>query len=220
MKVCLIINKNRLNSKKIISLVKKLFKETTIVDVSKNKSQLKRVYNKKNFDYVFSYLCPYKIENKFLKKTNRYNINFHPGPSIYPGFGCYNYAVFNNDKHYSCTAHLMNSRIDNGKIFQVENFRLKKKISLSDLIKLSNKKLFILFKKVLSKIVSNNFKIKKVCEWNQKNYTKKFFNEKFATLEFKTNKVIFDRYIEATDNKKLGYPIIKINNRKFKLYED
>ena len=47
MKVCLIINKNRLNSKKIISHVKKLFKETTIVDVSKNKSQLKRVYNKK-----------------------------------------------------------------------------------------------------------------------------------------------------------------------------
>ena len=85
---------------------------------------------------------------------------------------------------------------------------------------MSNKKLFILFKKVLSKIISNNFKIKKVCEWNKKKYTKKFFNEKFATLEFKINKVIFDRYIEATDNKKLGYPIIKINNRKFKLYED
>lgn len=220
MKICLIINKNRLNSKKVISLVKKSFKEATIIDVSKNKSQLNRVCNKKNFDYLISYLCPYKIKNKFLKKTTLYNINFHPGPPVYPGFGCYNYAVFNNDKYYSCTAHLMNSRIDSGKIFQVEKFRLKKNISLSDLIELSNKKLFVLFKKVLLKIISNKLKIKKVCEWGKKKYTKKFFNDKFSTLELKINKEIFDRYIEATYNKKLGYPIIKINKKKFKLYED
>ena len=220
MKICLIINKNRINSKKAISLVRRLFKDCTIVDVSKNKSELNRVYKKRGFDYVFSYLCPYKIEHQFLKKTIYLNINFHPGPPAYPGFGCYNYAIFNNDKKYSCTAHLMNSTIDNGKIFQLENFKLKNNISLINLIELSNKKIFILFKKVLIKIFNNNLKIKKVCEWGKKKHTKKFFNERFSTLELKINKNIFNRYFEATYNKKLGYPIIKINNKKFKLYEN
>ena len=45
----------------------------------------------------------------------------------------------------------MNSSIDSGKIFQLEKFRIKKNISLNELIKLSNDKLLILFKKVLKK---------------------------------------------------------------------
>ena len=69
MNVCLIINKDRRNSKTIISLFKKYFKNQSVVDVSKNKSQLLKIYNKK-FDYVFSYLCPFKIKNDFLKKQN------------------------------------------------------------------------------------------------------------------------------------------------------
>ena len=52
MKICLIINKNRINSKKVISLIKKSFKDTTIVDVSEDKSELNKVYNKSSFDYL------------------------------------------------------------------------------------------------------------------------------------------------------------------------
>lgn len=219
MKVCLIINKNRRNSKTIIFLFKKYFKNQSVVNVSKNKSQLLKIYNKK-FDYVFSYLCPFKIKNDFLKKTKIHNINFHPGPPIYPGFGCYNFAIFNNDRFYSCTAHLMNSSIDSGKIFQLEKFRIKKNISLNELIKLSNDKLLILFKKVLKKIANNKLEVRKVSDWGKKKYTKKQFNEKFSTLDLKIDKDLFGRYFEASYSKKYGYPIIKINNKKFKFYEN
>lgn len=219
MKVCLIINKDRRNSKTIISLFKKYFKNQSVVDVSKNKSQLLKIYNKK-FDYVFSYLCPFKIKNDFLKKTKFYNINFHPGPPNYPGFGCYNFAIFNNDRFYSCIAHLMNSSIDSGKIFQLEKFRIKKNISLDELIKLSNDKLLILFKKVLKKIANNKLEVRKVSDWGKKKYTKKQFNEKFSTLDLKIDKDLFGRYFEASYSKKFGYPIIKINNKKFKFYEN
>ena len=219
MKVCLIINKDRRNSKTIISLFEKYFKNQAVVDVSKNKSQLLKIYNKK-FDYVFSYLCPFKIKNDFLKKTKIHNINFHPGPPNYPGFGCYNFAIFNNDRFYSCTAHLMNSSIDSGKIFQLEKFRIKKNISLNELIKLSNYKLLILFKKVLKKIANNKLEVRKVSDWGKKKYTKKQFNEKFSTLDLKIDKDLFGRYFEASYSKKFGYPIIKINNKKFKFYEN
>ena len=215
MKICLIINKERPHSKKIINFVKKKFNYITIIDVSFSKKKLTKIYNKK-FDYVISYLCPFKIDAKFLKKTKFYNINFHPGPPKYPGFGCYNYAIFNQDKQYSCVAHLMNNKIDNGIIFHEEKFILKKKISLEDLIKQSNKVLCKLALDVLQKISSNKLQIKKIANWSKQKYTKNFLNNKISTLNFKVNQKLFNRFLRATINLKLGYPLVKINGHKFR----
>ena len=114
----------------------------------------------------------------------------------------------------------MNNNIDSGKIFQLEKFRIKKNISLNELINLSYDKLLILFKNVLKKIVNNKLEVRKVSDWGKKKYTKKQFNEKFSTLELRIDKDLFGRYFEATYSKKFSYPIIKINNKKFKFYEN
>ena len=53
-------------------------------------------------------------------------INFHPGPPNYRGIGCLNFALLSNEKYYGVTAHIINEKIDNGKILSFKKFRLKK----------------------------------------------------------------------------------------------
>ena len=167
--------------------------------------------SRKKFDYLISFLYSKVIPIKILKNTNICNINFHPGPPKYPGYGCYNYAILNGDKNYACTVHLMNSKFDNGKIIDVESFSISKKLTLENLIKKTHQKLFFLLKKNLKKnfkIEANNYR------WGKKYYTKKEFEKK---REVKPN-------ISAKDFKKKlrafqykGYPslYVKIRGVKF-----
>ena len=47
-------------------------------------------------------MSPWVLNNKILKKTNMYNINFHPGSPKYPGIGCFNFAILKNRKKVWC----------------------------------------------------------------------------------------------------------------------
>jgi len=73
-------------------------------------------------DWVFSWLSPWKLPNWVLKYAKKGAINFHPGPPKYPGIGCYNYAIWNEDKEYGVTAHLMDEKLDHGKIIHCYRF--------------------------------------------------------------------------------------------------
>ena len=53
-------------------------------------------------------------------------INFHPGPPDYPGSGMINWALYDQCESFGVTAHLMNEKVDNGKILKVKRFKISK----------------------------------------------------------------------------------------------
>ena len=69
-------------------------------------------------------------------------INFHPGTPRYRGIGCINFALMENSKNYGSTCHLMNEKVDSGKILDVKFFNLKKINNLSDAIKRTHHVMF------------------------------------------------------------------------------
>jgi len=75
-------------------------------------------------DWIFSWLCPWKFPKEILSLAKKGAINFHPGPPKYPGIGCYNYAIWHEDKTYGVTAHLMDEQLDHGKIIDCYRFQL------------------------------------------------------------------------------------------------
>ena len=56
--------------------------------------------------------------------TRKWNINFYPGPSEYPGIGCFNFALYNSASCFGATAHLMEEKVDSGKIIGVNRFKI------------------------------------------------------------------------------------------------
>ena len=89
------------------------------------KYSIQKLFNY-DFDYIISYRSPIILKNKDISKASIAAINLHPGPPKYRGIGCLNYALYNNEKKYGFTIHLINKKIDFGEILYVKNFPVKK----------------------------------------------------------------------------------------------
>ena len=73
-------------------------------------------------DYVFSYLSQWIIPASTLNGAKVAALNWHPGPPQYPGIGCTNFAVYNQEKQFGITCHHMNPKVDTGSIVEVRRF--------------------------------------------------------------------------------------------------
>jgi methionyl-tRNA formyltransferase len=75
-------------------------------------------------DLIISYLSQWIIPGSLLKNARLAALNFHPGPPEYPGIGCTNFAVYNNEDTFGITCHHMNPKVDTGDIVAVDLFPL------------------------------------------------------------------------------------------------
>ena len=80
----------------------------------------------KNFDYIICFRSFFLIKKKLLEKAKIASINFHPGPPAYRGIGCINFALLNGEKKFGTTAHLIDDKIDHGKILDIKHFMFNK----------------------------------------------------------------------------------------------
>lgn len=67
-------------------------------------------YLKKNYDFIFCFRSKFILKKKLLKK-NTFSINYHPSLPKYRDVGGANYALYNNNKFFGFTIHLMNKKI-------------------------------------------------------------------------------------------------------------
>ena len=133
---------------------------------------------KRKYDYIFSFRSFYILKKNLLKKTKIASINFHPGPPEYRGIGCINFSLYNNEKTYGITTHLINEKIDYGKIIDVKRFKINKSDNLEKLLNkthqiLFTRALFIIKKIIKSKKKPQILKTKIRERWSKKRYTKK-----------------------------------------------
>ena len=140
--------KNCIFSKKLHILLKKNSKKLLYVE-NLNKNKKNHLNKISNFDYLFSFRSYQILKRQTLKKINNLAINFHPGSPKYRGIGCTNFAIYNNEKIYGATAHLIDDKIDHGKIIDVVEFKIKEKDSLEKLLNKTHKQMFILATKVI-----------------------------------------------------------------------
>ncbi len=213
MKILLILNKEKKINKLIIKKTKTLFKNVTI----KYDDNVGFFKKKHYFDYVLSFLSKKILNKKFLSQTKILNINFHPGPPDYPGIGCYNFAIYNNEKYYGCTAHQINEKVDNGKILNVRKFKIKGD-DVKSLILQTYEEMFLLFKEILISIKKNNLSFMKE-GWKKKASTRKELN-KLSLLNVKMSKSEIEKRIKATYFKRGFGPYLEYKKLKFELIKD
>ena len=95
------------------------------------------------------------LKKNFLIKAKIACVNFHPSPPKYRGLGGINYAIYNEDKYFGCTTHLVTStKIDSGKILDVKKFKLSNRSNLRKLLSKTHKNLYLQFRSIVPKLSS------------------------------------------------------------------
>lgn len=128
-------------------------------------------------DYLISYLCPWVIPAEVLESTKVANINFHPGPPEYPGSGCTNFALYNQEKVYGVTCHYMAPVVDSGKIIAVKRFPILESDSVYSITQRCYAFMLTLFYEVMTKIKLGQQLPETKEKWTRKAYQYKDFQE-------------------------------------------
>lgn len=119
----LFLAKEKPLAKSAAELLTQHFPEARIVFGKGNDPFPKELFDLQ-FDYIISYISPWIVPGALLEQVRTATVNLHPGPLNYPGIGCTNFAIYNQEKEFGITAHYMLPKVDKGKIIMVKRFPL------------------------------------------------------------------------------------------------
>lgn len=212
------IKKNKPTTKEVTGYLRKHFDECVIYEGDRGDSFPESAVDG-SYDMVLSYISPWIIPPSVLNRTKLWNINFHPGPPEYPGIGCFNFAIYNQEKTYGVTAHLMNEKVDTGKIVRVKRFPLLKNDSVLSLSKKSYENMMSLFTEVMDFILKNNRLPQSREAWKRVPYTRKQLEE-LCRIEPGMKKDEIRRRISAVSYPDMPGAYVELYGNRFEFNPD
>jgi len=212
--VLLIGNNEELN-KKAIGYLRKYFIIKGIIDFNKQDISEAEVADL-GPDYVFNFLSDKILKGTLLRFRN---INFHPAPPEWPGRGSASLALFNGDKYYGASAHIMDLSVDAGKILMVERFPVLRGESCGSVFDRGMDACLGLFKEAI-KYIAKHDRLPVPCgqDWKREPMTKKKFQE-WLILD-PGNKKEFIKKVKAARHSKFPGPYVVVHGYKFGLITD
>ncbi len=165
-------------------------------------------------DYIISYLSPWIIPAYLLNRAGKAGINFHPGPPEYPGIGCTNFAIYNNENVFGVTCHYMKPKVDTGKIIAVRRFRFFSGDSVFSLTQRCYSYILTLFYEIMSIIYDNGVLPVSEEVWRRKPYTRKELND-LCSLSADMSVDEAARRVRAVSFPGAPGAYVKIGNMKF-----
>ena len=216
----LFYRKNCKYSEKLIIFLKKYTKNLYLVENENNKAikNIKKI-KKRKYDYIFCFRSFYILKKDLISKAKIAAINFHPGPPNYRGIGCLNYAIYEGANLYGSTCHIIDEKIDNGKIIDVKKFKLSKKYSVDDLQKITYTVMLKQAKEIIKNLsINKKYLNEKIMQNKKFQWSKKIKNrkklDKFYEIKINDTKSNIEKKIKATYTN-LYKPFIKLHGYIF-----
>ena len=157
-KIVLIITNNK-NAKGIYFAKKNKIKSLFINYKNKNNAESKILINLKNYNINFICLAGFMkiLSKKIINIYKNRILNIHPSllPK-YKGLNTHKRVIKNKEKFTGCTVHLVNSKLDSGKIILQKKVRVLKKDNENSLFKRVLKIENLIYPKAIKKFINSN----------------------------------------------------------------
>ena len=156
-KICLVFSSNRL-AKGLNYAKKYLIKMKIYNFTNKKKAEflILKDLKKNRIDLICLAGFMKILSPDFIKKFKGKILNIHPSllPK-YKGLNTHARAIKNKDKYSGCTVHLVNAKLDSGKIILQKKVKIFKKDTVYKLKKRVQKQEYKLYPKAISKLFFN-----------------------------------------------------------------
>lgn len=127
-------------------------------------------------DCIISYLGRWIVPGDLLKQAGT-AINFHPGPPEYPGYGCNNFAIYDEAREYGVTCHHMAPRVDTGAIIAVKRFPVFSSDNAGTLLARTYDYQLALFYDIVGRMIGGESLPVSSEKWTREPFTRKQFSE-------------------------------------------
>jgi len=148
------------NSKSKGLLIAKKYKIKTKIYSFKNKfkdeNKIIKILKEKNINLICLAGFMKILSSNFIKKFNGKILNIHPSllPK-YKGLNTHQRVIDNNEKFSGCTVHIVNSKLDSGKIILQKKVKINKNETPKTLAKKILKNEHVLYPKAIKKMLFN-----------------------------------------------------------------
>lgn len=209
----LFLTKHKPFSEDAAELVKLHFDNPDIIFGNISEPFPSDILNKK-FDYVISYMSPWMVPEQVLSKTKVSAINFHPGPPEYPGIGCTNFAIYNEEREFGITVHHMDAKADSGDIILVERFPIFKNDTVYSLTQRCYAYIYVSFVNLFPLILHKKLMPKSKEVWQRKPFTRKEL-EKLCRITKDMSEDEIKKRIKATTYPNMPGAYIELFGNKY-----
>ena len=151
-------------------------------------------------DYIISFLSPWILPERVLIKAKCACLNFHPAPPEYPGTGCINFALYDGANVYGTTCHLMEHKVDSGKIVKVLRFPIFKTDTVESLLNRTYSYQIVLLYEIVDLILQDKKLPEEDEKWSAVSHTRKELNE-LSRIHWEMGKYEVNRRIRSTSYK-------------------
>ena len=213
MKASLFIKKDKPGTEDLIRYMKDRF-ESLFLFAGQRGEEFPEHAFEVDQDVLISCLSPWVIPKEILDKTVLWNINFHPGPPEYPGIGCFNFAIYNGEKCYGVTAHIMEEKVDSGRIIAVRRFDVSEDESVYSLSIKSYEHMMKLFFDVMDAALAGRELPFSDEAWTRKAY-KRSELEALCRIEPDMTKDEIERRVRATRYPGMPGAYIEIDGHRY-----
>ncbi len=205
--------KDRPGSKEAILYLRRHFLHVDIFIGKTNDGFPKKAYAGK-YDICISYISPWLIPKKILANIKEFALNFHPGTPNYRGIGCTNFALYNGEKRYGVTAHLMATQVDAGKIIAVRKFAVSSTDSVYSVTLKCYKNIIAQFYNILNYYLAFGRLPRSKERWGKKLYTRKELDD-LCRLDVGMLPEEIRRRVRATFFPNMPGPYLDISGLRF-----
>jgi methionyl-tRNA formyltransferase len=168
----------------------------------------------RQWDYIISYLSRWVVPQRLLSKA-KVAVNFHPGPPEYPGYGCNNFAIYEEASEYGVTCHHMARKVDAGPIIAVRRLPVLSSDNAATLLRRAYDFQLVLFYEIAGCLIRGEKLPVSAEKWSREPFTRKDF-ARLARISADMSKDEVGKRIRATDMGRWK-PTVEVHGYTFEL---
>ena len=148
-------------------------------------------------DIIISYLCRWIVKPEIIDRATNCAINFHPASPDYPGIGCNNFALYDNNPTYGATCHHLHAKVDTGPLIDTRLFPTRPNDTVASLLGRAYDEMLEMYTSIIDLIFAGEPLPTSDLNWTRHPYTRVDLNE-LMTLTPDMSEEELARRIRAT----------------------